>query len=194
MNNNEWLWYIEKCKVPNEFKEIVNQYKECFGQTLAEIGKIPGIEFTIELRIEKDSYDGKWRYPKPFYTEPYKQTEINQKKIEDQTKSELEHGIIKGSINPGPYQASCTTVLKKPNLITGERETRIARDYVGLNANTVSKGYPIPNIKRIIKNMSQWKYFICIDITSAYFHIPIRQKDQELLAFAVTGMVDLYQQ
>lgn len=188
MTNNEWKWYVEKCKVPEGFIEIVNKYRKCFGQTLAEIGSIPGIEFTIELRVEKDHYDGKWRYPKAFYTEPYKQTEINQKKIEEQTKIELENGIIKPSLNPGPYQASCTAVLKKPNLITGERETRIARDYVGLNANTVMKGYPIPNIKRIIKNMSQWKIFVCIDITSAYFHIPVRPKDQELLAFAVTGM------
>jgi hypothetical protein len=174
--------------VPKEFEEIVDKYKICFGQTLSEIGIIPGVEFTIELRLEKDSYDGQWRNPKPFYTEPYKQTESNQKKIEEQTRSELAHGIIKPSINPGPYQASCTTVLKKPNLITGERETRIARDYVGLNSNTIMKGYPIPNIKKIVKNMSQWKYFICIDITSAYFHIPVRQKDQELLAFAVEGM------
>src|SRR5207245_131235 len=83
------------------------------------------MEFTIELRIEKDSYDGQWRYPRPFYTEPYKQTEINQKKIEEQTKQELKYGIIKPSINPGPYQASCTAVLKKPNLITREREIRI---------------------------------------------------------------------
>src|SRR5207245_881832 len=103
------------------------------------------MEFTIELRVKKDSYDGQWRYPRPFYTEQYKQTEINKKKIEE-----------------------------KPNLITGERETRIARDYVGLNANAVMKGYPIPNIQRIVKNMSQWKMFVCIDITSAYFHIPVR--------------------
>ena len=164
---------MEKCKVPNEFKEIVQKYRKSFGQTLAEIGSIPEMEFTIELRVEKDSYDGQWRYPRPFYIEPYKQTEINQKKIEEQTKQELKYGIIKPSINPGPYQASCTAVLKKPNLITGEREIRIARDYVGLNANTVMKGYPIPNIQRIVKNMSQWKMFVCIDITSAYFHIPV---------------------
>ena len=188
MTEEEWKWYMEKCKVPNEFKDIVQKYRKSFGQTLAEIGSIPEMEFTIELRVEKDSYDGQWRYPRPFYTEPYKQTEINQKKIEEQTKQELKYGIIKPSINPGPYQASCTAVLKKPNLITGERETRIARDYVGLNANTVMKGYPIPNIQRIVKNMSQWKKFVCIDITSAYFHIPVRQKDQELLAFAVSGM------
>src|SRR5436305_1868725 len=36
--------------------------------------------------------------------------------------------------------------------------------------------------------MSQWKMVVCIDIISAYFHIPVRQKDQELLAFAVSGM------
>ena len=188
MTEEEWKWYMEKCKVPNEFKDIVQKYRKSFGQTLAEIGSIPEMEFTIELRVEKDSYDGQWRYPRPFYTEPYKQTEINQKKIEEQTKQKLKYGIIKPSINPGPYQASCTAVLKKPNLITGERETRIARDYVGLNANTVMKGYPIPNIQRIVKNMPQWKMFVCIDITSAYFHIPVRQKDQELLAFAVSGM------
>ena len=58
MTEDEWEWYIEKCKVPNEFKDIVRKYRKSFGQTLAEIGSISEMEFTIELRVEKDSYDG----------------------------------------------------------------------------------------------------------------------------------------
>ena len=27
MTEEEWKWYMEKCKVPNEFKDIVQKYR-----------------------------------------------------------------------------------------------------------------------------------------------------------------------
>ena len=51
MTEEEWIWYMEKCKVPNEFKDIVQKYRKTFGQTLAEIGSIPEMEFMGSVGI-----------------------------------------------------------------------------------------------------------------------------------------------
>ena len=120
MTNDEWEFYIEKCKIPNDYKPIIRKYRKCFGQHISEIGKIPDIEFEVELEPVADEKHGKWRLPQPFHTEPYKQKLDDQEEIEKQLNEQLEAGVVKRSTNPGPYQASCTVVLKKADPITGE--------------------------------------------------------------------------
>ena len=146
MTISQFKQYIEKCKVPEIIRPLIWKYRMIFGQNPAEVQIYPNLKFYIELELVKDSLKGQQKEPEPFYTEPYKQTEINQKKIEEQTKQELKYGIIKPSINPGPYQASCTVVYKKTNLITGEKKPRVCFDYKGLNANSKNIGYPISRI------------------------------------------------
>ena len=155
MTNEEWEFYIKKCKVPQEYQQIVKKYRKCFGQHTKEIGKIPGIKFKVELERIANSQNGKWIDPPPFHTEPYKQKGNDQEEIERQLNEQLEAGVVIPSKNPGPYQASCTVVLKKADPITGERAKRVAIDYTGLNANTKARNYPIPNIKRIIERSAQ---------------------------------------
>ena len=99
----------------------------------------------------------------------------------------MEAGVIEPSRDPGPYQASCTVVLKKEDPITKEWSKRVAIDYTGLNENTEGKSYPIPNIQKIIVNTTRFKKFILIDIKSAYNHIMVEEESWELLGFAVEG-------
>jgi hypothetical protein len=185
MTNEECQYYIRKCNVPSEYQPIVNKFRECFGQHISEIGLIPGIKFKVELERIANSKNGKWMNPPPFHTEPYKQKGNDQAEIEKQLDEQLEAGVVKPSINPGSYQASCTVVLKKEDPITKERPKRVAIDYTGLNANTVQRNYPIPNIKRIIEQSTQFKKYILVDIKSAYNYIEVEKESQELLAFTV---------
>ena len=188
MTNEEWEFYIDKCKVPQDYRPIVRKYKKCFGQHITEIGKIPNIEFEVELEPIADQRDGKWRLPQSFFTEPYKQNDPkNQEEIEKQLDEQLQAGVVIPSTNPGSYQASCTVVKKKTDPITGEQPKRVAIDYTGLNANTKLKTYPIPRIEKIIKGSLKFTRYILIDIKSAYNHIPVKKESQELLAFAVEG-------
>src|SRR5437764_5582707 len=102
----------------------------------AEVRIYPDLKFYIELELVKDTLKGQWKEPEPFYTEPYKQNLTSQEAIEQMVKTQLEAKFIQPCRRPGPYQASCTVVYKKANLIIGEKEPRVYFDYKGLNANS----------------------------------------------------------
>jgi len=55
MTNEEWEYYINKCNVPQHYQPIVRKYRKNFGQHITEIGKIPGIEFEVEIERIADS-------------------------------------------------------------------------------------------------------------------------------------------
>ena len=140
----QFKWYIEKCKVPQKIQPLIWKYRTIFGQNPKEIGVYPDIKFYIELDLVKENPKGPWKEPEPFYTEPYRQNISSQETIENMVKTQLEAGWIQPCKWLGPYQASCTVVYKKANLITGDKETRVYYDYKGLNANLKSIEYLYP--------------------------------------------------
>ena len=133
-----------KCKVPQNIQPLIWEYHMIFGQNPAEIQVYPNIKFYIELELVKNSLKRQQKEPKPFYTEPYKQNLTSQEAIEQMVKTQLEAKFIQPCKRPGPYQASCTVVYKKANLITGKKEPRICFVNKVLNANSKNVGYPIP--------------------------------------------------
>ena len=181
----QFKWYIEKCKVPEIIRPLIWKYRMIFGQNPAEVQIYPDLKFYIELELVKDTLKGQWKEPEPFYTEPYKQNLTSQEAIEQMVKTQLEAKFIQPCKRPGPYQASCTVVYKKANLITGEKEPRVCFDYKGLNANSKNIGYPIPRIHIIKQMMKRHSLFTGIDITSAYNHIEVEEDTRRLLQFAV---------
>src|SRR5205809_729971 len=106
-----------KCKVPEIIRPLIWKYRMIFGQNPAEVRIYPDLKFYIELELVKDTLKGQWKEPEPFYTEPYKQNLTSQEAIEQMVKTQLEAKFIQPCKRPGPYQASCTVVYKKNNLI-----------------------------------------------------------------------------
>ena len=52
MNKQEFKIYMEKCRVPQSLQPIIEQYQNCFGQNLHEIGLIktnPPSEFRLTI-------------------------------------------------------------------------------------------------------------------------------------------------
>src|SRR5277367_2352304 len=95
MTNDEWEFYIDKCKVPQDYQPIVRKYRKYFGQHITKIGKIPNIEFEVELEAIADQRNEKWRFLQSFFTEPYKQNDPkNQEEIEKQLDKQLQAGVV----------------------------------------------------------------------------------------------------
>jgi len=181
----QFKWYIEKCKVPQFIQPLIWKYRMIFGQNPKEIQIYPDLKFYMELELVKETPKGPWKEPEPFHTEPYKQNLTSQQAIEEMVKSQLEANFIQPCERPGPYQASCTVVWKKTNLITNDKEPRVCFDYKGINANTKNVAYPIPRINIIKQMMKSYSIFTGIDITSAYNHIEVEENTRRLLQFAV---------
>jgi hypothetical protein len=180
MSQKEFEIYMEKCKVPKEMKPTVKRYRHCFSARLSEITKIktdPPSEFTLRLMRNWDGI--------PYFTQPYKQTPEEQEAIDRYVKEQLEAGKIEPVKDLTGWNHSCTVAKKKDNEITGgKNRLRVCIDYGPINSVTEEISFAIPPKEEIIESIGQWKYYIAIDISSAYNHIPIPEKYRHYLAFS----------
>ena len=90
-------------------------------------------------------------------------------------------GIANGLIRPSnAITWSHPHLEKKPN-----GDYRFCVDWKGLNNQTESNGWPLPNIRNIISRLGDRKanYFAVIDLTQGYWQIPIHPSSQHLTAF-----------
>ena len=87
----------------------------------------------------------------------------------------LDNGIIQPSSSPW---ASRVILVQKR-----DGTTRFAIDYRALNDVTRKDSYPIPEMKDILDKLHGSEYFSTLDGASAYWSIPIAEKDIEKMAF-----------
>lgn len=60
---------------------------------------------------------------------------------------------------------------------------RITIDYRKLNAITYKDRYPLPNIKDCLQSLSNVSWLSSMDISSAFYQVPIRDQDKDKTAF-----------
>ena len=60
-----------------------------------------------------------------------------------------------------------------------------------INMFTQLDAYPMPNIIKMINDISKYKYFTTLDSKSAYHQVPIKEEDHKYTAFEINGK--LYQ-
>jgi hypothetical protein len=185
MIKQQFSFYMKKCKVPEDYMDLIEEFKDCFAQTLKEIGEIrtpegsPKIEFRIQW---KESWDRK-----PYYTLPYNQTPEHQEKIDEYIKEQLDAGLIEPVKIHTPWQSSLTVVIKKPDPITGIAEARVCTDYGVVNSLQEKMTFEIDKPEIIKERLAKFKYFASLDIKSAYNNIPIPTYFRKYLAFGVSG-------
>ena len=102
--------------------------------------------------------------------------------ISDEIQSLLKAGLIEPSNSPWRAQI---VVTKDPNDIHRKRMTV---DYSEtINKYTLLDAYPLPRIADQVNEISKYKYYSTIDLKSAYYQIPIPEKDRPLTAFEADG-------
>lgn len=90
----------------------------------------------------------------------------------------LKLGVIEPSSSPW---ASPVTLVRKPN------KNRLCLDFRKVNNVTVKLAYPIPNIDGILSRLSNTRYISAIDLTDAFWQVPLDLKSREKTAFVVPG-------
>lgn len=191
MTPEEFEIYMEKCKVPKEYKEIIRKNKNILSNKVTEIRTIKEIEMTIELQRKFDPKTQKWEMPEPFYTEPYKCTPEHQEAINKNVKELEQAGIIEpASLRTYGWNHSPLIVKKKENEIKGEskKRFRMVIDFSpGINLVTRMKHHTIYRIEKIIQKLMKYKMFITIDVANAYYQIKIPERYREYTAFSTNG-------
>lgn len=96
--------------------------------------------------------------------------------ISQQIKTWKENGIVQDS---NSEWCSRIVPVKKP-----DGSLRLCIDYRTLNKATIKDSYPLPRIDEIIDNLSGSLYFSCLDMTSGYNQIAIKENDRHKTAFS----------
>ena len=188
MNDQIYKAYLEYAKVPQEYWNILRQFKECFAQQLSEIGLVDRklLEFEIHLKKEYNMETRKFEEARPYFATPYKKQDRDQQEhILKGTIDEVKNGISTEIFKPTMWNTVCLAVPKKVDKITGKITWRTVKDYTPLNAKTMRVNFPIPNIQKIIRQISTFKYFIALDIMSAYWHIAVKKEHRHYTVFSV---------
>lgn len=143
---------------------LINEYRECFATTTAELGKYEGTEMNIQLTDER-----------PITYRPYRLSYDERMKVRSIVENLESNGIIRES--QSPYASPILLVKKKTN------DWRMCVDYRALNAKTVKDRYPLPRVDEHLDRLAGCKYFTSLDLAAGYHQIPMSKSSIEKTAF-----------
>ena len=98
---------------------------------------------------------------------------------EEEIDVQLEEMVSQKLCRPSnsPWASNVVLVTKK------DGKKRFAIDYRGLNSVTKGDAYGIPQVQAIMDRLHGFQYFSVIDISTAYWCVPMREGDIEKTAF-----------
>lgn len=148
----------EKTEVPEVVKPLIDNYSP---------KKIKNEE-TIQLEVQLSD-------DIPVYEPPRRLPIAHREAVEKQIDEWVKDGIIK----PGnsPYACNVVVVKKKDN------SNRVCIDYRPLNKKLIKDRYPSPLIDDILDSLQGAVVFSTIDLKNGFFHVPVAEESQKLLAF-----------
>ncbi len=114
------------------------------------------------------------------YRKPYKCNILDQAEIESQINKLLEAGLIEESTSPF---AAPVTLVKKKHADGSSKKDRLCIDYSHLNKIVVPESQPYPLIEDLLVKARDCLWFSVLDINSAFWSIPMREKDRYKTAF-----------
>ncbi|XP_011701743.1 PREDICTED: uncharacterized protein LOC105458270 [Wasmannia auropunctata] len=104
-------------------------------------------------------------------------------KVQEAIYKEVDKMLDAGIIEPSNSEWSTPIVMvKKPN-----GSYRFCLDFRKLNSASKKDAYPLPYMNAILDKLRAARYISTIDLSQAYFQIPLEINSRELTAFTVPG-------
>ncbi|XP_046407908.1 uncharacterized protein LOC124172512 [Ischnura elegans] len=148
-------------------KGLVEDFKECFAESVFEVGKTQFITMSINLSKE-ETVDGK-----PYHL-PYAKRAV----VNEAVQELLSAGIIRESTSE--YASPVLLVKKK----TGEE--RLCVDYRRLNAITKKERAIVSPIEEQLDQLAGNEYFTTLDLACGYYQVPVAEESKHLTAFVTS--------
>jgi len=101
-------------------------------------------------------------------------------KIQEAIYAEVDKMLAAEIIEPSKSEWSSPIMIKKPN-----RSYRFCLDFRKLNSVSKKDVYPLPYMNAILDKLRSASYISTIDLSQAYFQIPLERKSRKLTAFTV---------
>ena len=125
-----------------------------------------------EIRLEPGT--------EPVNASLYRLPESQKQEVRRQVEELKRGGIITESNSP--LNSPLLVVPKKADA-TGERSWRLVTEYRKLNEKTVGDAYSLPDMKEIIDQLGQSKYFSCIDMVMGFHQREMAEENRAKTAF-----------
>ena len=138
-------------------------YADAFSQAEFDIGEVD-----FEHDIELDP--GPCIRDRPRPVPPQDVEELRQ-----HIQSLLDANIIKPSTSP--YASPIVLVRKKNGSL------RMCVDYRKVNARTIRDSYALPKIEELFMTLSGAKFFTTMDLSKAYYQVPLTERAKKISAF-----------
>ncbi len=152
-----------------QISQIISDFNRIFAKNKFDVGRVTGSEASVKLTEH--------RY---VYRKPYRCNIVDQKEIETQISKLFKAGLIEESTSP--FAAPVTLAFKKQS--DGSRlKNRLCIDFSALNKIIVPESQPFPRIEDLIVKARDCQWFSVLDINSAFWSVPLRQKDRYKTAF-----------
>jgi hypothetical protein len=115
---------------------------------------------------------------KPKAQRPYRIPQKLESEVDRQISHLLETNKIRPSCSPYAHPIVC---VAKPH--TSPVQVRICTDLRYLNEGSLADSYPLPRIDDLTRKIAPAKVITTLDLSSAFFQIPLRESDRYLTAF-----------
>jgi len=149
-----------------ELKKLVDKYQSTLGRK--ELGCTHLLEYHIDTGDAKP-------IKKKHYSYSPKMLEVLHSGLDEW----LKLGVVEPSWSPW---ASPVLLVKKP-----DGKYRWVVDLREVNKVTKKDSYPIPKVSEILDQLREARFLTSLDLTSAYFQIPLDTSSREKTAFVVPG-------
>ncbi len=160
--------YLDVDISPELTEEQQGQVRELLAEYKDVLTDLPGKTDCIEYKIRLTS-------DVPIRSRPYPLPHHMRDVVAAEVQSMLKMGVIEPSESP---YSSPIVLIKKP-----DNSYRFCSDFRKINQVTIFDSEPIALAESLFTKLSKCQYFTKIDISKAYWQIPMEEKSKELTAF-----------
>lgn len=142
---------------------------------------------TTPLITHKIEFTEEFKNALPVRLNPYPWSPEIQKNVNEELDKWLEAGVVERSNSD--WALLIVPVVKKGEGETGEKlmKVRMCLDARKLNARTRRDAYPLPHQDRILGRLGAAKYLSTIDLSKAFWQVPLDPQSRKYTAFRVFG-------
>ena len=154
---------IEIPGAPEEVQAIVNEYRDTFARSTAELGRAHG--FRCDIPTTGDPFRHTYR------SIPYT--------LQEEFKRQVDEMLLARVIQPSASPYASQVLFQRK----GDGTWRLCVDFRKLNSQTVKVATPIPKPRDIMARLGGSAVFTTLDLASGYWQIGVNPKDRYKTAF-----------
>ena len=163
---------VSMASVQLDIDNYISKFPEVFAQAVGPLSTVKDVEVGIEMVGN----------PTPVAQRQIRQPLSRRKLLQDEVQNMLDLDVIEPSMSE--WCSSPVIVGKPMHPGDTEKQYRFCVDYKAINSLIKGDAHPLPNIQEILDGLSGAKVFSVIDISKAFWQLPLKKEHRKYTAFS----------